>query len=121
LRPRAAAITFPLKENDTVKRASGKVTLVLIGAALLNGCDRTIETHDLYLTKADCVHDWGEEQKCEQNYNASTGTYGYHGPGYAGARNAPTDRSLSRATGTQSAVRGGFGTSASAHASSSGS
>ncbi len=105
-----------------MKRASGKITLLLIGAALLNGCDRTVETHDLYRTKADCVHDWGEGQKCEQNYNASTGTYGYYrGPGYTGARNAPTDRSLSRATGSQSSARGGFGSSASAHASSSGS
>lgn len=98
-----------------MKRCSGKITLVLVGAALLNGCNRSVETRDVYLTRNDCVQDWGEARRCEETYNQSTGMRQYFGPGYSGARDAPTSRSASKAVSSQSVVRGGFGASASAH------
>jgi hypothetical protein len=101
-----------------LKRASAKITLVLAGAALLHGCGRDVETRDVYLTRNDCVHDWGDESKCEAD--STGGSRFYYGPGYAGARGAPTPRGESRAVSSQSTVRGGFGSSASSHASSGG-
>jgi uncharacterized protein YgiB involved in biofilm formation len=99
-----------------VKRSSGKITLVLLGAALLNGCNRSVETRDIYLARNDCVQDWGDARRCEENYNQSTGMRHYFGPAYSGARDAPNPRSESKAVSSQSVVRGGFGASASAHA-----
>ena len=98
-----------------MRRASAKITLVLAGAALLHGCGRDVETRDVYASRSDCVHDWGDDSKCEAS---STRPGYYYGPGYAGARNAPTARGDSRAISSHSTVRGGFGSSASSHASS---
>ena len=98
------------------RRASQSITLVLLSTALLNGCDRPVETRDVYLTRQDCVHDWGDERKCESGPGQG-GAHGYYyGPAYTGTRNAPTARSESRAVTSHSVVRGGFGASASAHA-----
>ena len=98
------------------RRASSNITLVLLGAALLNGCDRPVETRDVYSTRSDCVHDWGDERKCEQATSWSGDGGYYFGPAYSGPRDAPTPRSESRAISTHSVVRGGFGASAAAHA-----
>jgi uncharacterized protein YgiB involved in biofilm formation len=98
------------------RRASSHITLVLLSAAVLGGCDRPVETRDVYLTRNDCVHDWGDERKCEQG-TSSSGRAGYYfGPSYSGPRNAPTARAESRAISSHSVVRGGFGASAAAHA-----
>jgi hypothetical protein len=100
------------------RRASRSITLVLFSTALLNACDRPVDTRDVYLTRNDCVRDWGDERKCEQGPARSGGGTHYFGPAYSGTRDAPTSRSETRAVGTQSVVRGGFGTSASTHAAS---
>jgi uncharacterized protein YgiB involved in biofilm formation len=101
------------------RRASRSIPLVLLSTALLNGCDRPVETRDIYLTRSDCVHDWGDARKCEQDTARSGRAAYYFGPAYSGTRDAPTARGESRAISSQSVIRGGFGASAAAHAGSS--
>lgn len=63
------------------RKSSARITLVLLGAALA-ACGQEDETlqRDLYSNKADCVQDWGDELKCEQQ--PATGySPGFH-PGY---------------------------------------
>jgi hypothetical protein len=70
------------------RRASAHVTLVLIGAAALQGCgpdpDTTQRTQDTYLSLDDCAADWGRPDYCERQQvttGAGTSTY-FHGPIY---------------------------------------
>ena len=48
-----------------VRRSSGRVTLVLIGAAALtatlSGCSSDEVRRDVYGSKQDCLADWGNE------------------------------------------------------------
>ncbi|MBK8740603.1 MAG: hypothetical protein IPM02_14260 [Betaproteobacteria bacterium] len=114
------------------RKRSAQITLVLLGAAALAGCDNQDERRDLYASKQDCVHDWGDETKCEPapasaaNGQSHTGGGHYWGPYYAGnsyrsgSSGSPASspvRSGSRAIGSSSVGRGGFGSSSSAHSS----
>ncbi|HUL68318.1 MAG TPA: hypothetical protein VLW55_27225 [Burkholderiaceae bacterium] len=124
------------------RRASARVTLVLIGAAALQGCGPDIDTtqraQDTYLSMDDCAADWGRPEYCERQQvttAAGTSTY-FRGPFYhpsyrdsaqieardaarqAGvqvASSTPTNRSIGRTVGSSAGgttSRGGFGSSA---------
>ena len=126
------------------RRASTRVTLVLIGAAALQGCGSEPDTlpraQDTYLSLDECAADWGRPDYCErQDMTTAAGSSTYfRGPVYfpsnrdaaqveardAARRtgmfvssDAPSNRSVGRATlSTSSAsggtTRGGFGSSA---------
>jgi uncharacterized protein YgiB involved in biofilm formation len=119
------------------RKSSARITLVLLGAAALASCGQEESTlrRDLYSSKEDCVKDWGDELKCaEQSGSSRSGSVGgYHGGYWYGPSYRSGDHgssSLSRphgtidsarpgshAVGTSHISRGGFGGSASAHAS----
>jgi uncharacterized protein YgiB involved in biofilm formation len=105
------------------RRSAATLTLVLIGTAGLPGCNDDAQTaaRDVYRTRADCQRDWGDDpNKCEyQNSGSHTGfwfgpSYGYGGTCSAGG--TMPARNASSAVG-RAVTRGGFGSSASAHAS----
>ena len=118
----------------TPRRSTATLTLVLIGAAALQGCgggggdDKA--TRDVYRTRADCQRDWGDDpKKCEQQTSGHHSGF-FYGPMYGFGRtgsgsstalapregsNAVSSATVSRSTG--SVARGGFGSSASAHSS----
>lgn len=120
--------------TDRRRRASSRVTLVLLGAAALAGCsEQPGMRRDLYATKQDCISDWGDEKRCEVAPAATTsGSSGrsssgyYYGPSYRPGdhghnsdANSTAPRSNSRAVSSSMVSRGGFGSSGSSHASSS--
>ena len=106
------------------------ITLVLIGAASLQGCgDQPQDTvqRDLYDNRAKCVQDWGDEKKCEPGEGRNRGYW--YGPAYSWGRSgyspggggsadsgqtAPKGRN---AVGSQRVARSGFGSTASSHSS----
>ncbi len=69
------------------RRASAKVTLVLIGAAALGACGGEPETpraRDTYASLDECAADWGRPDNCERqdiSTQAGRSTY-FHGPVY---------------------------------------
>jgi uncharacterized protein YgiB involved in biofilm formation len=70
------------------RRASRNITLVLIGAAALQGCSPSTETQtvarDDYQSLEDCAADWGRPEQCERQQlttNAGSSTY-WRGPMY---------------------------------------
>ena len=116
------------------RRSSARVTLVLLGAAALAACTQEEDTlrRDLYSSKEDCVRDWGDELKCEQQSAAGYGSgsrSGYwYGPSYRSGQygssphhEAPGSVSQARpgshAVGTGHVSHGGFGASGAAHGS----
>ena len=116
------------------KRSTATLTLVLIGAAMLQGCGGEQEetaSRDVYSNRADCQRDWGDDgAKCEQ---VSSGPHAgmFYGPlmyglgsamGGRGAGLAPrpgsnaVGRAAIPAPASRGAVsRGGFGSSSSMH------
>ena len=108
------------------RRSTVSLTLVLIGAAALQGCgnDEEAATRDVYRTRADCQRDWGDDaQKCEPQSSGSHAGY-FLGPLMYGigrssagfGSNATTaPRAGSNAVGSTTVSRDGFGSSASAH------
>jgi uncharacterized protein YgiB involved in biofilm formation len=113
------------------RRASARITLVLIGAASLQACtDAPQETvqRDLYDNRAKCVQDWGDEKKCEPISEGRNRGY-YYGPAYSWGRSgyAPgtpdadaTNKVVpkgSNAVGSHRVARSGFGSTSSAHSS----
>jgi uncharacterized protein YgiB involved in biofilm formation len=106
------------------RKASVRVTLVLIGAALA-GCDSPSEEvmrRDIYANLEDCAKDWGRPEFCEQQAattSSSSGAtrtgYHYYGPWYDD-RSAQS-RPGSRAVDSVRVSRGGFGASSSLHSS----
>jgi len=121
----------------TQRRSSSSVTLVLIGASALTGCgQQSSETlrRDMYASQADCAQDWGADPtKCEpvrQSGRTGSSSTHYYGPSYPHGSYGSTRstyaegstseaRPGSRAVGTAHVSRGGFGSSASSHGSSS--
>jgi hypothetical protein len=70
------------------RRASKRVTLVLAGAAALQGCglapDSTPRAQDTYLSLEECQADWGRPEHCERQEirtGAGPSTY-FRGPAY---------------------------------------
>ena len=109
-----------------LRKSSGRVTLVLIGAAALGGCGQGEEVRrDVYKSRAACLADWGNKpEDCtpatEQRHRASGFFYGpiYAASGLRGAGSGWTQnaRPGSRSIGTagapsRSVSRGGFGSS----------
>jgi uncharacterized protein YgiB involved in biofilm formation len=117
------------------RRSTAALTLVLIGAAALQGCggeEEETATRDVYRSRADCQRDWGDDdKKCEP---ATSGQHAgmFYGPllygmgaNLAGRGLAPrpgtnavatTQTSAPRnASSGRSVSRGGFGSSASSH------
>src|SRR5207253_3230856 len=117
------------------RKSSSRITLVFLGAAALAACGQEGDAlrRDVYATKDDCLKDWGDELKCEQQTaparsNGSHGVYWY-GPmyrsgqfgssGYGRPRgSADSARPGSHAVASSHVSRGGFGASGAAHASS---
>lgn len=105
------------------KRASAHLTLILIGSAALTGCSDPPDQRDLYATRADCVQDWGDENKCEPaSQHGSGSTRYYYGPSHSSPRYAAQPggslsaaRPGSHAMATAHVSRGGFGSSGSHH------
>ena len=107
------------------RRSTASLTLVLIGAAALTACgeNKDTETRDVYRTRADCQRDWGQdEQKCEPVRSGPHSGF-FYGPSYGYGRSGTSigssmaPRSGSSALSSTTVSRGGFGGSASAHAS----
>jgi uncharacterized protein YgiB involved in biofilm formation len=102
-----------------VRRSSGHVTLVLIGAATvaatLSGCQKEDIRRDVYASKADCLADWGNKPTdCEPAYDRPTGngaTTHYYGRPYTynGANSSPSR--TGKTIGSSTTSRGGFGSS----------
>lgn len=117
-------------ERAVKRRATRRVTLVLIGAASVSACDDpgpSMVNRDLYEHRTKCVQDWGDEKKCELITDGQHRGYWY-GPGYTGTRSStpgyrgPPDAGsgtagLGNTAGTHRVARSGFGSSASAHSS----
>lgn len=109
------------------RRSTASITLVLISAAVLQGCgdDDETATRDVYRTQADCQRDWGEDdKKCEPARSGHHSGF-FYGPAYGFGRsggsgnvgNTMVARPGSSAVGSTNVARGGFGSSASAHSS----
>ena len=104
-----------------IRKSSGHVTLVLIGAAALTagltGCSQDEVRRDVYASKTDCLADWGNTPTdCEPAYDRPTGnaaTTHYYGRPYThrSGSSASPSRSSSRSIGSSTTSRGGFGSS----------
>jgi len=118
----------------TSRRSTATLTLVLIGAAALQGCGAEEEkaaTRDVYKNQADCKRDWGEDAaRCERQSSGPHAGMFYgplmYGMGAMSGRQGLTapPRSGSNAVGSAhvpgsagGAARGGFGSSARSHSS----
>jgi len=110
-------------KKKPIRKSTAAITLTLIGSAALSGCGprEPPQARDIYSDKADCVREWGDENRCEPAPGVTrtgAGVY-YYGPRYVylGRRNDgihPPERPGSRAFATH-VSRGGFGSHASAH------
>jgi len=102
-----------------IRKSSGQVTLVLIGAATLTagltGCSQEEVRRDVYANKADCLADWGNTPKdCEPAYDRPTGnaaTTHYYGRPYTHSSGSSSPSRSSRTIGSSTVSRGGFGSS----------
>lgn len=116
------------------RRSSARVTLVLLGAAALAACSQEDETlrRDLYSSREDCIKDWGDQFKCEEQpaagYAPGFRPSYWYGPAYRYGQYGSTSRSAAPGTvtearpgshsiGTSHVSRGGFGASGAAHGS----
>lgn len=121
------------------RRSTATLTLVLIGAAALQGCGADEEetaTRDVYRSRADCQRDWGDDDKKCESVTSGQHSGMFYGPllyglgsglGGRGAGLAPRPGTNAIATtqttaprsagGGRSTSRGGFGSSASSHSS----
>jgi hypothetical protein len=114
------------------RRSSARVTLVLLGAAALAACGQEDATlrRDIYSSKEDCIQDWNDELKCEQqpaSGSASRFHSGYwYGPYYRSGQYGSSSRSEqagavsparpgSHSVGTGHVSHGGFGGSGAAY------
>ncbi|MEO8104452.1 MAG: hypothetical protein ABI790_18205 [Betaproteobacteria bacterium] len=101
-----------------IRKSSGHVTLVLIGAAALTagltGCSKEEVRRDVYASKADCLADWGNSPSdCEPAYDRPTGnatTTHYYGRPYSYSGGSSPSRT-GRTIGSSTVSRGGFGSS----------
>jgi hypothetical protein len=122
-------------EHVRTRRSTATVTLILIGAATLQGCggeEEKTATRDVYKSRADCQQDWGDDKKCEQQTSGPHAGM-FYGPlmyglgamsGRPGFSNTMPARPGSAAVGSThvpgsagGTPRGGFGSSARSHSS----
>jgi uncharacterized protein YgiB involved in biofilm formation len=99
-----------------IRKSSGQVTLVLIGAALgsgLAGCSKEEVRRDVYANKADCLADWGNTPSdCEPAYDRPTGHGGtthYYGRSYPYSGGSVSPSRTGKTIGSSVVSRGGFG------------
>jgi hypothetical protein len=117
------------------RKSSSRITLVFLGAAALAACGQEGNAlrRDVYASKDDCLKDWGDELKCEEQSarTPSSGSHGgyWYGPMYRSGQfgssaysrprgSVDSARPGSRAVATSHVSHGGFGASGAAHASS---
>jgi uncharacterized protein YgiB involved in biofilm formation len=109
------------------RKASLSITLVLIGAAGLAGCDEAPQdgaqyaSRDVYASLEDCRKDWGRPEQCDPvpgsaSGGGSTGVR-YYGPWYGDSSPRSGPRPGSRAVDSVHVSRGGFGSSSAYHSS----
>jgi hypothetical protein len=101
------------------RKSSACVTLVLIGAAALSGCDDGPGSRPTYATKEACLADWVDPQECEaQEVQRSDGSRshffigpsrGWSGGYSSGGSRSSGSSSSSSSSGGHSVSRGGFG------------
>jgi hypothetical protein len=100
-----------------LRKSSGRVTLVLIGAAALAGC--STDRREVYATQADCLADWGNTpQDCTpatESRHASRGFW--YGP--SGSYRGSSGTTWTRSSGTFSSSRSSSRSSSSSSSSSS--
>lgn len=94
------------------RRASLRITLVLISLATLSACGE--EKRSVYRSKQDCVDDWGDDRGCEE---APRGSTHFHSGYWYGPRWSGGGYRGSRSLSSVSVSRGGFGRMAGFHAS----
>ncbi len=102
-----------------VRRSSGRVTLVLIGAAALTAtltsCSKDEVRRDVYASKQDCLADWGNTPTdCEPAYDRRTGnaaTTHYYGRPYSYSGSSISPSRSGKTIGSSTTSRGGFGSS----------
>jgi hypothetical protein len=114
--------------GNRTRKSSAHVTLVLLGAAALAGCSNSgptsVDHRDVYASKEDCLADWRDPKECEEGPAQDSGGRRrsfWYGPSYStgsswgGGYHAGAPRAGSRALGTHSTTRGGFGASGHSH------
>lgn len=102
-----------------VRRSSGRVTLVLIGAtalaATLSGCAKEEVRRDVYASKQDCLADWGHTPAdCTPAYDRPTGNGAvthYYGRSYSSGGSSFSPSRSGKTIGSTTTSRGGFGSS----------
>ena len=115
------------------RKSSSRITLVIVGAAAMTACGQNEDLRrDVYASRDDCVKDWGDEQKCEEQAKAGTSSGGrggfWYGPAYRSGQfgwvgvarphgSIDSARPGSRSVATSHISRGGFGASGAAHVS----
>jgi hypothetical protein len=98
------------------RNRSANITLVLIGAAALAGCDTDSaqSRRTQYASKEACLADWGDPKECEEvaqrSSSGSRGSYWY-GPSRPSGSSSGTKGSSSSRSYGGSVSRGGFGSS----------
>lgn len=113
--------------ESRIRKSTSAITLTLLGAAALHGCgDDGARAHDIYASRADCVREWNDEQRCEPTHGGSggggAGGRGYYrGPDYTPGGNPPDGLQSAVRPGSKaiasSVSRGGFGSLGSFHSS----
>jgi uncharacterized protein YgiB involved in biofilm formation len=99
------------------RRSSVRICLVLVGTAALAGCDSDARytNRDMYRSIEDCRRDWNRADACQQMSGGTGGAAStWYGPTYDSNLDRPRG---SRAIGTASVSRGGFGSTSSFHSS----
>jgi uncharacterized protein YgiB involved in biofilm formation len=102
-------------------KKSARVVLTLMSGLLVSGCSREPDlVRDTYISKEDCVADWGDDTKCQEARVTHTGTgHGYsryYGPAYRNDQPPPRPTpnlggASGHSLGTETVRRGGFGSS----------
>ena len=102
-----------------IRKSSGHMTLVLIGAAALTagltGCSKEEVRRDVYASKTDCLADWGNSAAdCTPAYDRPTGngaTTHYYGRPYSYSGGSSSPSRSGKTIGSSTVSRGGFGSS----------
>ncbi|HYA21411.1 MAG TPA: hypothetical protein VEG25_12330 [Burkholderiales bacterium] len=109
-------------QKKRIRKSTAAITLTLIGSAALSACGprEPPQARDIYSDKADCVRDWGDENRCEPAPGvARSGGIYYYGPRYVYLGKRPDGVHPPERPGSHAFAlhvsRGGFGSHASVH------